>query len=299
MSKILHAGFIAILGRPNVGKSTLLNRIIGKKISITSSKPQTTRHRLLGIRTTDTSQMIFVDTPGVHLGSKRYINQVLNKTASSALTGVDLTLLMITSEGWKEEDRYALKLAQQEDARVVLLINKVDRLKDRNLLLPLIEKSSKLHDFIAIVPLSATKGDNVDELLKIINGQLPRSPMLFPEDQLTDKGERFIVAETIREKLFRQLHNEIPYALAVEIQQFEISDNIVRADATIWVEKESQKGIIIGKKGEMLRLVGSRAREDLEAYFGCKVHLQTWVKVRENWSDDAVMLRSIGYMEEQ
>jgi GTP-binding protein Era len=243
--------------------------------------------------------MIFVDTPGVHLGSKRYINQVLNKTASSALTGVDLTLLMITSEGWKEEDRYALKLAQQENARVILLINKVDRLKDKNLLLPLIEKSSGLHDFISIVPLSATKGDNVDELLKIITGQLPRSPMLFPEDQLTDKGERFIVAETIREKLFRQLHNEIPYALAVEIQQFEISDNIVRADATIWVEKESQKGIIIGKKGEMLRLVGSRAREDLEAYFGCKVHLQTWVKVRENWSDDAVMLRSIGYMEEQ
>jgi GTP-binding protein Era len=299
MTKSFRAGFIAILGRPNVGKSTLLNRIIGKKISITSSKPQTTRHRLLGIRTTGDSQMIFVDTPGVHLGSKRYINQVLNKTAASALAGVDVTLLMITSDGWKEEDRHALKLAQQEKTNLILLINKIDKLKDKNRLLPLIETSSQMHDFKAIIPLSASNGDNVESLLNVLPEFLPDSPLLFPEGQMTDKGARFIVSETIREKLFRQLHNEIPYALAVEIQQFEVTDALIRADVIVWVEKESQKGIIIGKKGEKLRSVGTSAREELESYFERKVFLQLWVKVRENWSDDVVMLRSIGYIEEE
>ena len=298
MTKEFRAGFIAILGRPNVGKSTLLNRIIGKKVSITSSKPQTTRHRLLGIRTTDDCQMIFVDTPGVHLGSKRYINQVLNKTAANALAGVDVTLLMITSEGWKEEDRHALKLAQQEKNSLILLINKIDKLKDKNRLLPLNETSSKMHDFKAIIPLSASDGDNVDSLLDVLTTYLPDSPLLFPEGQMTDKGDRFIVSETIREKLFRQLHDEIPYALAVEIQQFDMTDSLLRADVIVWVEKESQKGIIIGKKGEKLRSVGSSAREELESFFGRKVFLQLWVKVRENWSDDAVMLRAIGYIEE-
>lgn len=298
MTKEFRAGFIAILGRPNVGKSTLLNRIIGKKVSITSSKPQTTRHRLLGIRTTDDCQMIFVDTPGVHLGSKRYINQVLNKTAANALAGVDVTLLMITSEGWKEEDRHALKLAQQEKNSLILLINKIDKLKDKNRLLPLIEASSQMHDFKAIIPLSASDGDNVDTLLDVLTTYLPGSPLLFPEGQMTDKGDRFIVSETIREKLFRQLHDEIPYALAVEIQQFDMTDSLLRADVIVWVEKESQKGIIIGKNGEKLRSVGSSAREELESFFGRKVFLQLWVKVRENWSDDAVMLRAIGYIEE-
>jgi GTP-binding protein Era len=298
MTKEFRAGFIAILGRPNVGKSTLLNRIIGKKVSITSSKPQTTRHRLLGIRTTDDCQMIFVDTPGVHLGSKRYINQVLNKTAANALAGVDVTLLMITSEGWKEEDRHALKLAQQEKNSLILLINKIDKLKDKNRLLPLIEASSQMHDFKAIIPLSASDGDNVDSLLDVLTTYLPGSPLLFPEGQMTDKGDRFIVSETIREKLFRQLHDEIPYALAVEIQQFDMTDSLLRADVIVWVEKESQKGIIIGKNGEKLRSVGSSAREELESFFGRKVFLQLWVKVRENWSDDAVMLRAIGYIEE-
>ena len=298
MKQGFRAGFIAILGRPNVGKSTLLNRLIGKKISITSSKPQTTRHRLLGIRTTDDYQMIFVDTPGVHIGSKRYINQVLNKTAASALAGVDVTLLMITSDGWKDEDLYALKLAQQENNNLILLVNKIDKLKDKNQLLPLIETSSKMHDFKAIIPLSASNGDNLESLLAVLPEYLPDSPLLFPEDQVTDKGERFIVSETIREKLFRQLHDEIPYALAVEIQQFDVTDSLLKADVIIWVEKESQKGIIIGKKGEKLRSVGTSAREELESYFERKVFLQLWVRVRENWSDDAVMLRAIGYIEE-
>ncbi|MFV2005584.1 MAG: GTPase Era, partial [Gammaproteobacteria bacterium] len=279
MPNDFRAGFIAILGRPNVGKSTLLNRIIGKKISITSSKPQTTRHRLLGIRTADNYQMIFVDTPGIHLGSKRYINQIMNKTAANALVGVDITLLMITAEGWKEEDHHALKVAQQEKTNLILLINKIDKLKNKNQLLPLIESSSLLHDFIAIIPLSASDGNNVETLLEALPEHLPHSPILFPEDQVTDKGARFIISETIREKLFRQLHNEIPYAIAVEMQQLEMSESLIRADAIIWVEKDSQKGIIIGKKGEKLRTVGTHAREELESYFDRKVFLQLWVKV--------------------
>jgi len=299
MTKAFRAGFIAILGRPNVGKSTLLNRIIGKKISITSPKPQTTRHRLLGISTAEEYQMIFVDTPGVHLDSKRYINQIMNKTAANALVGVDITLVMITSEGWMKEDRHALKLAQQEKKNLILLINKIDKLKNKNLLLPLIKFSSQLHDFKAIIPLSASDGNNVQSLMDVLPEYLPESPPLFPEGQATDKGARFIISETIREKLFRQLHNEIPYALAVEIQQLEMTETLIRAEATVWVEKESQKGIIIGKKGEKLRSVGTHAREELESYFERKVFLQLWVKVRENWSDDAIMLRSIGYTEEE
>jgi len=299
MKNDFRAGFIAILGRPNVGKSTLLNRIIGKKISITSPKPQTTRHRLLGIRTEADYQMVFVDTPGVHLGSKRYINQIMNKTAANALVGVDITLLMITAEGWKEEDHQALKLAQQEKVNLILLINKIDKVKNKNKLLPLIESSSQLHDFKAIIPISASDGANVETLLETLPEYLPVSPLLFPDDQITDKGARFTISETIREKLFRQLHNEIPYAIAVEIQQLEMTESLIRADAIIWVEKDSQKGIIIGKKGEKLRTVGTHAREELESYFDRKVFLQLWVKVRENWSDDAAMLRSIGYIEEE
>jgi GTP-binding protein Era len=293
------AGFITLVGRPNVGKSTLLNRLVGKKVSITSSKPQTTRHRLLGIRSSDEYQMIFVDTPGIHAGGKRYINQVLNKTAANAMLGVDIILLMISAEGWKDEDRMALKAATQQSGPLLLLINKIDRLRDRTALLPLLDESSRLHDFKEIIPLSATKGDNVDALIETLVQYLPLSPQLFPAEQLTDRGDRFIVSETIREKLFRLLHREIPYALAVEIRQFDKRPHLIRIDAIIWVEKATQKGIIIGKGGEKLRAVGSAARHDLEAYFSCKVFLQLWVKVRENWSDDRHMLRSVGYLEQE
>lgn len=293
------AGFITLVGRPNVGKSTLLNRLVGKKVSITSPKPQTTRHRLLGIRSSEDYQMIFVDTPGIHAGGKRYINQVLNRTAANAMLGVDIILLMISAEGWQPEDHMALQAASREHRPLLLLINKIDRLRDRTALLPLLEESSRLHDFQEMIPLSATKGDNVDALVETLVSYLPASPQLFPEDQLTDRGDRFIVSETVREKLFRQLHREIPYALAVEVRQFEKRPHLVRIDAIIWVEKATQKGIIIGKGGEKLRAVGSSARHDLEAYFACKVFLQLWVKVRENWADDRHMLRSIGYLEQE
>ncbi len=293
------AGFIAMLGRPNVGKSTLLNHLVGRKISITSSRPQTTRHRLLGIRTDETSQMIFVDTPGVHLTGKRYINRVLNKTARSALEGVDVILLMIAAGGWTEEDRLALDLAGQHKIPVILLINKIDRLKDKSRLLPLLEASAAMYDFEEIIPVSALQGENVDVLHDRLLSYLPDSPQLFPAEQTTDRSDRFYISEVIREKLFRSLHHELPYALAVEIKQLVFEDGLVKADAIIWVEKQSQKGIIIGKSGGNLKAIGSAARKDLEKYFSTKVFLQLWVKVRENWSDNAQMLRTVGYLEEE
>jgi len=292
------SGFITLLGRPNVGKSTLLNELVGHKISITSPKAQTTRHRLLGIRTTPASQMVFVDTPGVHLHGKRYMNRILNRAARDALAGVDIILLMITSEGWREEDLLALELARQEASTLILLVNKIDRLRDKSRLLPLLQDSAARHDFAEIVPLSATQGDNIDRLLEVLERHLPEGPLLFPEDQLTDRGERFFVSEVVREKLFHSLHREIPYALAVEVQTLLSEPGLVRADVVIWVERDSQKGIIIGKGGEQLRAIGSAARRDLEEYFARKVFLQLWVKTRENWSDDARMLRSVGYLED-
>ena len=293
------AGFIALLGRPNVGKSTLLNRLVGRKVSITSSRPQTTRHRLLGIRTDEQSQMIFVDTPGVHQAKKRYINRVLNKTARSALEGVDIILLMIGSAGWTEEDKLALELAAQHKTPVMLLINKVDRLKDKSRLLPLLEVSAGMHRFDEIIPLSALQGENVDALSERLLHYLPESPQLFPAEQTTDRSDRFYISEVIREKLFRSLHHELPYALAVEVKQLAFEDGLVKADAIVWVEKQSQKGIIIGREGSNLKAVGSAARKDLEKYFSTKVFLQLWVKVRENWSDNAQMLRTVGYIEEE
>lgn len=293
------AGFIALLGRPNVGKSTLLNRLVGRKVSITSSRPQTTRHRLLGIRTDEQSQMIFVDTPGVHQAKKRYINRVLNKTARSALEGVDIILLMIGSAGWTEEDKLALELAAQHKTPVMLLINKVDRLKDKSRLLPLLEESAGMHRFDEIIPLSALQGENVNALSERLLHYLPESPQLFPTEQTTDRSDRFYISEVIREKLFRSLHHELPYALAVEVKQLAFEDGLVKADAIVWVEKQSQKGIIIGREGSNLKAVGSAARKDLEKYFSTKVFLQLWVKVRENWSDNAQMLRTVGYIEEE
>jgi GTP-binding protein Era len=293
------AGFVTLLGRPNVGKSTLLNQLVGKKVSITSSRPQTTRHRLLGIRTGPHAQLVFVDTPGVHDSKKRFINRVMNKTAKNALEGVDITLLMITSKGWTEEDRLALELARQHKHTLILLINKIDRLKDKTRLLPLLEESAGIYAFDEIIPVSATRGENIDNLVEQLIRYLPESPQLFPAEQATDRGDRFIVSEVIREKLFRSLHHELPYALAVEVRQLDITDSLVSVDAIIWVEKDSQKGIIIGRAGHNLKAIGSAARKDLEDYFSRKVFVQLWVKVRENWSDNAGMLKTVGYLEDE
>jgi GTP-binding protein Era len=254
---------------------------------------------LLGIRTDEKTQLIFVDTPGVHISKKRYINRILNKTARNALEGVDIILLMISSQGWNDEDKLALDLAKQHKKTLILLINKVDRLKDKTRLLPLLEESAAMHPFAEIIPVSATRDENIDVLKKRLISYLPESPQLFPTEQTTDRSDRFYVSEVIREKLFRSLHHELPYALAVEVKQFEIKDALISADAIIWVEKDSQKGIIIGKAGSNLKAIGSAARKELEAYFSHKVFLQLWVKVRENWSDNAAMLKSVGYIDNE
>ena len=299
MPEVIHSGFIAIIGRPNVGKSTLLNRLVGQKVSITSHRPQTTRHRILGIHTTDRAQLVYVDTPGVHRGERgRQLNRMMNREASASLEGVDVVVLVITADGWNEDDEPALELARRAQRPVILVINKVDKLADRERLLPLIEESQKRLSFVEIVPLSARGGDNVPDLEKVIEQLLPEHPPYFGPEQVTDRSERFLAAEFVREQVFRGLGQEIPYAVAVEITEFREEPKHLHIDAVIWVEKEGQKAILIGKDGERLKTIGRQARLGMQKAFGRKVWLGLWVKVREGWSDDARALKSLGYGED-
>jgi len=291
-------GLVTIIGRPNVGKSTLLNRLIGEKISITSSRAQTTRHRLLGIKTGEHAQIVYVDTPGLHADNKSMMNRQMNRVAGASLLGVDCIVLLISAGGWVDADEYPLRLVARQDIPVILVINKIDHLKDRGQLLPLIEQSSGKMAFAGIVPLSARTGTNVDDLEKTILEHLPHQPLMYPADQITDRSERFLAAELIREQIFRGFQQEVPYATAVSIEQFKRVKGRLNVDATIWVEKEGQKPILIGKNGERLKTVGSRARLAMQKLFAAKVHLNLWVKVREGWSDDERALRSLGYTEE-
>lgn len=299
MPEVFHSGFVAIIGRPNVGKSTLLNRLVGQKVSITSHRPQTTRHRILGIHTTDRAQLVYVDTPGVHRGERgRQLNRMMNREASVSLEGVDALVLVITADGWNEDDEPALELAQRAHCPVILAINKVDKLAERERLLPLIEESHKRLPFIEIVPLSARAGDNVPDLEKAIVQLLPEHPPYFEPEQITDRSERFLAAEFVREQVFRGLGQEIPYAVAVEITEFREEPKHLHIDAVIWVEKEGQKAILIGKDGERLKTIGRQARLGMQKAFGRKVWLGLWVKVREGWSDDVRALKSLGYGED-
>jgi len=299
MTEVFRAGFVAIIGRPNVGKSTLLNRLVGQKVSITSHRAQTTRHRVLGIHTTDTAQFVYVDTPGVHRGERgRQLNRMMNREASVSLEGVDAVVLVITADGWNENDEPALDLVRRAPCPVILAINKVDKLDDRERLLPLIEESQKRLAFVEIVPLSARAGDNVPDLEKAIVRLLPEHPPYFEPDQVTDRSERFLAAEFVREQIFRGLGQELPYAVAVEITDFREEPKHLHIDAVIWVEKEGQKAILIGKGGERLKSIGRQARLGMQKAFGRKVWLGLWVKVREGWSDDARALRSLGYGED-
>ena len=291
-------GLVTIIGRPNVGKSTLLNRLVGEKISITSSRAQTTRHRLLGIKTTGHDQIVFVDTPGLHTDNKSIMNRQMNRVAAASLQGVDCIVLMIAGSGWVDADEYPLRLAAKQDIPVILAINKIDQIKDRRQLLPFIKQSTDKMAFAAIVPLAARTGTNVGELEKAILEYMPRQPMIFPADQITDRSERFLAAELIREQIFRGFQQEVPYATAVSIDQFKRVKGTLYIDATIWVEKEGQKPILIGKSGARLKTVGSRARLAMQKFFAAKVHLNLWVKVREGWSDNERALRSLGYTEE-
>ncbi len=291
-------GIVTLAGRPNVGKSTLLNRLVGQKISITSSRAQTTRHRMLGIKTTKHAQIVYVDTPGLHTDNKGMMSRHLNRVAGASLQGVDCIVLLISASGWVKADEYPLQLVAKQGIPVILAINKVDQLEDRRQLLPFIEKSSQKMAFAEIVPVSARTGANVDELESAILHYLPQQPPLYPADQITDRGERFLAAELIREQIFRGFQQEVPYATAVSIEQLKRIKGTLHIEATIWVDKEGQKPILIGKDGQRLKTVGSRARLAMQKIFASKVHLNLWVKVREGWSDSERALRSLGYTDE-
>jgi GTP-binding protein Era len=291
-------GTIAIVGRPNVGKSTLLNRLIGQKLSITSRKPQTTRHRILGIKTTESAQLVYVDTPGVHREGKRAMNRYMNRAALTAIHDVEVIVFVTEGLQFTDEDQFVLDQLHEAKSPVLLVINKVDEIVEKERLLPHLEQMAAKGQFADIFPLSARKGDNVDALERKLIELLPEADAIFPEDQLTDRNERFLAAEFIREKLMRALGQEVPYALTVEIEQFTQEGRLRRIAAVIWVEREGQKRIVIGKSGEMLKNIGQQAREDMEKLFGGKVFLELWVKVREGWSDDDRALRSLGYSDD-
>jgi len=295
---ITRCGLVTLAGRPNVGKSTLLNRLVGHKISITSARAQTTRHRLLGIKTTEHAQAIYVDTPGLHKDNKGMMNRHLNRVAGASLQGVDCIVLLIAASGWTEEDEYPLQLLAKRDIPAILAINKLDQIKDRGRLLPLMEQSGRKMAFADIVPVSARTGANVDDLEKTILKYLPEQPPLYPADRITDRGERFLAAELVREQIFRSFQQEVPYATAVSIEQFKRAKGALHVEATIWVEREGQKPILIGKDGQRLKAVGSRARLAMQKLFATKVHLNLWVKVREGWSDNERLLRGLGYTDE-
>ncbi len=295
MNKDYVSGYVALIGRPNTGKSTLLNRLVGQKVSITSRRPQTTRHRIIGIKTDDHAQVMYVDTPGLHKAEGGMMSRYLNRAASGSLEGVDCVLLLISSNGWKDEDEQALAHALRQTAPVILVINKIDKLKDPARLLPLIEQSRAKMNFAEIIPVSAQTGTGVDDLEASLRRYLPAHPPHYPPDQLSDRNDRFMAAELVREQIFRLLGKEVPYATAVEIQEFKQEPKLIRIEAVIWVEKDGQKAIVIGKNGERLKEIGRHARLAMQKAFASKVYLGLWVKVREGWSDDARALRSLGY----
>lgn len=297
MSDEFQCGYVAIVGRPNVGKSTLVNHLIGQKLNITSRKPQTTRHAILGIRTDPDRQVIFVDTPGQHLDQPRAINRYMNKVAKAAMRDVDLVIFVIDRLKWTAEDEQILKRLEGTESPVIVAINKTDRLNGKELLLPHVKELASRMPKADFMPISALQGDNLNQLYELIGKFLPEGPAQFEEDQITDRSTRFVVAEIIREKILRQLGEEVPYASTVEIEKFEQQGALIEIHALILVEREGQKRIIIGEGGSRLKSVGQEARLDIEKLLDCKVLLKLWVKVKSNWSDDERALHSLGYQE--
>ncbi|WP_396589377.1 GTPase Era [Bermanella sp. R86510] len=289
-------GYIAIVGRPNVGKSTLLNNILGQKLSITSRKPQTTRHQILGMKTTANVQAIYVDTPGLHEGhTEKALNRYINKVATTAIKDVDLVVFVIDRTKWMPEDQTVLEKIVAAKMPCILVVNKLDHLADKQSLLPHLEEVSKKADFLEIFPISAKTGYNVAELEAAIARRLPEGMHFYDEDQFTDRSARFLAAELVREKIMRQLGDELPYSMTVEIEQFEENAGLITIHALILVERDGQKKILIGDKGERIKNIGRAARLDMEDLFGSKVMLHTWVKVKSGWSDDERALKSLGY----
>lgn len=294
-----YCGFIAIVGRPNVGKSTLLNKILGQKISITSRKAQTTRHRVVGIHTEGVYQAIYVDTPGLHIEEKRAINRLMNRAASSAIGDVDLIIFVVEGTKWTEDDEMVLNKLRAAKAPVVLAINKIDNVKEKDELLPHITELSQKFDFVEILPISAQRGKNVHILQKIVRDSLREGVHHFPEEYITDRSQRFMASEIIREKLMRFTGEELPYSVTVEIEQFKVNERgVYEINGLILVEREGQKKMVIGAKGQKIKTIGIEARADMERLFDAQVHLELWVKVKSGWADDERALRSLGYMDE-
>jgi GTP-binding protein Era len=291
-------GYLAVVGRPNVGKSTLTNRLVGAKVSITSRKAQTTRHRVHGVLTQEVAgrscQFIFVDTPGFQIRHRNALNRLMNRSVTQTLADVDAVLLVVEAGRWGSGEKDIVALLPH-DRPVLLVVNKIDRLAERKELLPYLDKVSKEFSFADIVPVCAERGDNLDELLKAASAYLPEAPPVFDADDITDRPERFLAAELLREKLFRNLGEELPYGIAVEIEKFEQEGDLRRIHAAVVVDKAAHKSIVIGKAGERLKRIASDARKDMEALFGGKVWLETWVKVKSGWADDERALKSLGY----
>ncbi len=288
-------GLVAVIGRPNVGKSTLINAVMGRKVSIVTAKPQTTRHRILAVHTGDAAQIVFVDTPGLHRKAGKAMNKLMNRTAANALADADVILFVSDATHWTSSDDDVLRRLKKARAPVVAVLNKVDRVHPKETLLDTIALMTARHDFAEIVPLSALKHDNLDHLMAMLPAFLPESPPLFPEDMHTDRSPDFHAAEIIREKLTLMLHQELPYGLTVQVERYLEEDDGIAINAMIWVERDSQKGIVVGKGGQVLKRVGRAARLELNEQLGQKVHLELWVKVKSNWADNEQDLMNLGY----
>jgi len=293
-SSEFRSGFAALVGRPNVGKSTLLNALVGEKLSIVTPRPQTTRHRILGVVTLPHAQIAFVDTPGLHVKAARALNKAMNRTATAALEDADLVVLVVEALRWTSEDQLALERIVRATRPVIAAVNKIDRVRPRERLLPYLAELGARHAFLAVVPVSALRADNIEDLRDTIAAHLPRGPALFPDGELTDRGVSFRIAETIREKLTLELNQEVPYGIAVQVERLTEEEGVLTVDAAIWVDREGQKPIVIGARGERLKRVGRAARLALNEMLGRRLHLNLWVKVRENWADNARALRELG-----
>ena len=290
-------GFVTVIGRPNVGKSTLVNTMVGRKLSITSNRPQTTRHRILGIATGDTSQIIFVDTPGIHRGHGRALNRYMNRVASRSLIGVDLIIMVVEASGWARDDDHILDRIGAESVPAVLVLNKIDRVRHRESILPVLDDAARRHDFAAAVPACARTGENLDRLRSVVEARTPIGPPVFPEGHFTDRTEAFLAAEIVREKLIRRLGQELPHRLTVEIERFVEQERRILLNVLVWVERKQHKAIVIGRDGRRLKEAGIAARRDIARMVGRPIHLEIWVKVREGWSDDERALRGLGFAE--
>ncbi|QOL15541.1 GTPase Era [Dickeya dianthicola] len=294
-----YCGFVAIVGRPNVGKSTLLNQLLGQKVSITSRKPQTTRHRIMGIHTEGPYQAIYVDTPGLHIEEKRAINRLMNRAASSSIGDVELIIFVVEGTHWTDDDEMVVNKLRDQKMPVLLAINKVDNVVDKTKLLPHIQMLSEKMNFLDVVPISAEKGTHVDTVAAIVRKHLPQAIHHFPEDYITDRSQRFMASEIIREKLMRFLGEELPYSVTVEIERFVTNERGgYDINGLILVEREGQKKMVIGNKGAKIKTIGIEARQDMEQMFEAKVHLELWVKVKSGWADDERALRSLGYIDD-